>query len=148
MHYGCNPLAFHYSFSVKQFNRSRPRGGALDFIPLLTDEKKEYTPVHPHTPFSHTFMSQFRVSNQANTSVFEVLEHISKSGVQSVYFQAYTLTLGLCTGVTSECVCVCVRQCDGVMKQPSLTPLCLYSGQWRSACLCESAGEKNISKEL
>ena len=80
--------------------------------------------------------------------MFEVLGHISKSGVPSVYLQAYALTL--CTGVMCMCmcVCVCVRQCDGVMKQPSLTPLCLYSGQWRSACLCESAGEKNISKEL
>lgn len=28
------------------------------------------------------------------------------------------------------------RQCDRVMKQPALTPLCLYSGRWRSACLC------------
>lgn len=28
------------------------------------------------------------------------------------------------------------RQRDRVMKQPALTPLCLYSGRWRSACLC------------
>lgn len=34
------------------------------------------------------------------------------------------------------------RQCDWVMKLPALTPLCLCSGRWRSACLSDSVGEK------
>ena len=39
-------------------------------------------------------------------------------------------------------------KCDRVMKQPALTPLCLYSARWRSACLCESVGEKRVVGEL
>lgn len=39
-------------------------------------------------------------------------------------------------------------ECDRVMKQPALTPLCLYSARWRSACLCESVGEKRVVGEL
>lgn len=139
--YGGNPLAFHYSSPVTRFISNQSLGGCvLDLILLVTGEK-EYSPVHTHGFLSHLCHDLESPINQ--TRVFEVLEHIYKFG----YFQAHTLAPGGGCAREGPRVCVCVRQCDGVMKQPSLTPLCLYSGQWRSACLCESAGEKNISKE-
>lgn len=57
---------------------------------------------------------------------------------------------------TSVCVCVLLywkgeeqnRQCDWDTKQPELTPLSLYSGRWRSACLSDSVGEKRVIEEL